>query len=88
MIHPLEPTQFSENAFNWDFYDTDFFFSPDGTQEFPNHHCKKTWVASLPFITEKRNPVLEDLNYLVPKTLCLHLPRLVVRLNQMLDCLV
>jgi hypothetical protein len=57
MIHPLEPTQFSENTFNWDFYDTDFFFSPDGTQEFPNHHCKKTWVASLPFITEKRNAI-------------------------------
>ena len=57
MIHPLEPTQFSENTFKWDFYDTDFFFSPDGTQEFPDHHCKKTWVASLPFITEKRNAI-------------------------------
>jgi FkbM family methyltransferase len=57
MIYPFEPTQFSKNTFNWELYDTDFFFSPDGIQEFPNHHCKKTWVASLPFITEKRNAI-------------------------------
>lgn len=57
MIFPLEPTKFSENTFSWELYDIDFFFSPDGTQEFPNHHCKKTWAASLPFIVEKRNAI-------------------------------
>ena len=56
-MYPITPSSFTENPFDWKWYDRDFFYSPDGTQEFSNHHCKKTWVASLPFITEKRNAI-------------------------------
>lgn len=57
MTYPIVPTEFIDNPFDWKWYDIDFFHSPDGSQEFPNHHCKKTWVTSLPFITRRRNAI-------------------------------
>lgn len=57
MKYPVEPTTFKENLFDPAWYDTDFFHSPDGTQEFPDHHCKITWIESVPFIKNKRNAV-------------------------------
>jgi FkbM family methyltransferase len=57
MTYPVIPTSFTENPYSWDWYSTDFFHSPDGSQEFPNHHCKKTWISSLPFINGKRNAI-------------------------------
>lgn len=56
-MYPVTPTTFTENPYNWEWYDRDFFHSPDGTQEFPDHHCKKTWVASLPFVSNTRNAI-------------------------------
>ena len=57
MTYPLEPTTFKDNPYEWEWYDRDFFCSPDGTKEFPNHHCKVTYVETVPFITNKRNAV-------------------------------
>jgi FkbM family methyltransferase len=57
MIYPVAPTIFSEGLYQQDWYERDYFISKDGTGEFPDHHCKVTWVASLPFITSKRNAV-------------------------------
>ena len=57
MTYPLLPTSFVENIYQWDWYDSDFFYSQDGTTNHPNHHCKKTWISSLPYITRKRNAV-------------------------------
>lgn len=57
MTYPLPPTTFTENIYQWDWYDTDFFYSPDGIRTHPDHHCKRTWIASVPFIRYKRNAV-------------------------------
>jgi FkbM family methyltransferase len=56
-MYPVNPSIFSDNPFQWSWYETDYLFTPDGTREMPNHHCKQTWTASLPFITRKRNAV-------------------------------
>lgn len=53
----IAPTKFHNNIYNWNMYDTDFFYSRDGTKQFPNHHCKVTWVASEPFIKLTRNSI-------------------------------
>ena len=55
--YPIEPTLFKENPYSWDWYEKDYFISKDGIGEFPEHHCKVTWVESLPFITNRRNAV-------------------------------
>lgn len=57
MTYPVSPTQFAENPYDWSWYGRDFFYSPDGTMEFPNHHCKITWIASVPFIKSFRNAI-------------------------------
>lgn len=57
MNFPVTPTIFPDNIFQWEWYDRDFFHSPDGIQEFPTHHCKKTWIVSVPYITGKRNAI-------------------------------
>ena len=57
MIWPLKPTVFDSNPFDWNWYEKDFFYSPDGTEEFPDHHCKQTWMVSLPFIISKKNAI-------------------------------
>ena len=56
-MYPVEPTQFKEGDYQPDWYEKDYFISPDGTGEFPEHHCKLTWVTSMPFITSNRNAV-------------------------------
>lgn len=57
MMYPKIPTEFKDNSYTWDLYERDFFFCSDGCREFPDHHCKKTWLASLPFINQQRNAV-------------------------------
>lgn len=56
-MYPIEPTTFKDNPYEWEWFDRDYFCSPDGTQEFPNHHCKLTWVKSIPYIESYRNAV-------------------------------
>lgn len=57
MTYPINPTIFKECLYNPDWYAKDFFYSPDGIKEFPDHHCKQTWLKSLPFIKNKRNAI-------------------------------
>lgn len=57
MNYPVEPTLFSDCGFDWDYYERDYFFSPDEIGEIPDHHCKKTWLKSLPYIKNYRNAI-------------------------------
>lgn len=57
MNYPVNPTVFKDNNFDWNWYDRDFFFSPDEIGEIPNHHCKQTWLASLPFVSQTRHAI-------------------------------
>jgi FkbM family methyltransferase len=52
---PLRPTQFAHNPYRPEWHDQDFFYSPDGIGEFPQHHCKQTFILTLPYITRFRN---------------------------------
>ena len=54
MAYPIAPTQFDANPYQPEWLARDFFHSPDGVKEFPDHHCKQTFVRSEPFI---RSPV-------------------------------
>ena len=56
-MYPVTPTTFNSNIYDPSWYTRDFFHSPDGSREFPNHHCKVTWNSSLPHITALRNAV-------------------------------
>ena len=56
-MYPVIPTKFEQNTFEWEWYDKVYLFTPDGTCEMPDHHCKQTWVVSLPFITQTRNAI-------------------------------
>ena len=53
----MKRTKFKSSHFNWGWYDRDFFYSMDGIKEHPDHHCKKTWIVSKPFITTTRNAI-------------------------------
>jgi len=53
----MKRTKFKSSHFKWAWYDRDFFYSMDGIGEHPDHHCKKTWVVSKPFITTARNAI-------------------------------
>lgn len=55
--YPIDPTQWSQCFYQPEWYDQDFFHSPDGIQEFPQHHCKMTWLKSLPWIQGTRNAI-------------------------------
>jgi len=57
MTYPITPTAFDKCFYRPEWYDIDFFYSPDGIKEFPEHHCKLSWLASLPYIKEKRNAI-------------------------------
>jgi len=57
MAYPVEPTQFKKTTFDWDLYDRDFLFSPNGNKEYPKNHCKTTYLESIPFINHKRNAI-------------------------------
>lgn len=54
MDPPLLPTFFSHNPYRKEWFERDFIHSPDGVQEFPQHHCKLTFNTSLPFIRNFR----------------------------------
>lgn len=56
-MYPVTPTTFNDNPYQWEWYDRDYFCSPDGTKEFPNHHCKLTWLESIPYIENYRNAI-------------------------------
>jgi hypothetical protein len=57
MTWPVAPTEWSECHYKPDWYARDFIYSPDGVQEWPEHHCKQTWQISLPFIRGRRNAI-------------------------------
>ena len=56
-MYPVKPTEFKDNPYQWEWFDRDYFCSPDGTKEFPDHHCKLTWIKSIPYIKTYRNAV-------------------------------
>lgn len=57
-MNPLiEPTVFKENPYQAEWFERDFFHSPDGVMEFPRHHCKLTFLASASHIRQFRNAV-------------------------------
>ena len=53
--YPVVPTVWEENPYQEDYYERDYFVCADGWKEFPEHHCKLTWLTSKPFIKNKRN---------------------------------
>jgi len=53
----IKPVKIPKGLYNPKWYHTDFLHSPDGIKEFPNHHCKLTWVESKPFVKSFRNAV-------------------------------
>ncbi len=57
MIWPIKPTEFDTNPYTWSWYDKDYLLTPDGEGEYPEHHCKITWLESFPYINSFRNAV-------------------------------
>ena len=57
MNYPVIPTEYQKDLYQPEWYKRDFFYSSDGIQEFPDHHCKITWLASLPFVQGVRNAI-------------------------------
>jgi hypothetical protein len=57
MNYPVIPTEYQKDLYQPEWYERDFFYSPDGIQESPDHHCKMTWLTSLPFIQGVRNAI-------------------------------
>lgn len=57
MNYLIPPTVFKENPYQEEWYERDFFHSPDGIKEFPRHHCKRTYLVSEPFIRGRRNAI-------------------------------
>lgn len=55
--YPLNPTKFASNPYDPEWFDRDFFHSQDGVKEFPNHHCKETFLVSFPFIKRFRTAI-------------------------------
>ncbi len=53
----IAPSKFDANPYRDEWFDRDFIFSPDGDREYPEHHCKMTWLASQPFVKSFRNAV-------------------------------
>lgn len=57
MNYPFEPTLWEHCHYDPSWFARDFFYSPDGIQEFPQHHCKLTWQTSRPWIRQARNAI-------------------------------
>jgi FkbM family methyltransferase len=53
----IAPTKFDENPYQPEWFDRDYLVTPDGTQEYPKHHCKRTFQVSFPFIRSMRTAV-------------------------------
>lgn len=54
---PIKPTRFDSNPYEPEWFDRDFIHSQDGVREWPDHHCKRTYLISKPFITRYRNAI-------------------------------
>jgi len=53
-----KPTIDIEYHYNPEWYDKDYFYSPDGIKEHPEHHCKRSFFESLPWHKQtKRNAI-------------------------------
>jgi FkbM family methyltransferase len=50
MNTPIPPTEFPPGLYKPEWFARDYIYTPDGQGEFPNHHCKKTFEVSFPFI--------------------------------------
>lgn len=57
MTYPITPSKFSNNPYDPAWAARDFFISIDGDREYPKHHCKTTFMRSLPFAGRFRNAV-------------------------------
>ena len=57
MKAPFPKTTFPNNPYQPAWFERDFFHSPDGVGEFPQHHCNQTFNISLPFVKKFRNAV-------------------------------
>ena len=53
----IAPTKFDDNPYQPEWFERDYLVTPDGTREFPKHHCKRTFQISLPFIRRMRTAV-------------------------------
>lgn len=53
-ISVMKPTKLENwpSRFQEEWVARDYFVSPDGEKEFPDHHCKMTWEISKPFIKD------------------------------------
>lgn len=56
-MYPVSPTKFDQYFFEEEWFVRDYFHSKDGWKEFPDHHCKVTFVESEKYITTTRNAV-------------------------------
>jgi len=56
-MYPVQPTSFDSNPYSPGMYESDFFYCSAGNDYFPDHHCKMTWLKSIPYISNKRNSV-------------------------------
>jgi len=57
MTYPITPSTFSDNPYDPEWYERDFIYSQDGVKEYPKHHCKGTFLVSLPFVRSFHNAV-------------------------------
>jgi FkbM family methyltransferase len=53
----IPPTRFSGNPYRKEWFETDYMFTPEGPVVAPDHHCKKTFDVSFPFIRNRRNAI-------------------------------
>ena len=57
MIFKHPKTIFNNNFYKKNFFNSDFFYSPDGDDFYPNHHCKVSFNLAKPFIKNFRNAI-------------------------------
>lgn len=55
--YPVQPTEFDEWLYDPNWYARDFIYSPDGIKEWPNHHCRATYMLSKPYIERSRTAI-------------------------------
>lgn len=53
MAFPVKWTEFDSNPYQPEWHLTDFMHTQDGIGDFPKHHCKMTFVKSVPFIKNR-----------------------------------
>ena len=46
----INPTEFPSGLYKAEWFARNYIYTPEGPGEFPNHHCKKTFDVSLPFV--------------------------------------